>query len=61
MSYIFDVYGNGISGIIEVSAKDSEDAINKVNNLGLKFSSMRDSVSIYKIQYSMINTKKCKM
>ena len=44
MSYIFDVYGNGISGIIEVSAKDSEDAIKKVNSLGLKFKSMRDSI-----------------
>jgi hypothetical protein len=55
------VYGNGVSGIIEVSAKDSEDAIKKVNNLGLKFSSMRNSISIYKIQYSMINTKKWKM
>ena len=61
MIYIFDVYGSGISGIIEVSAKDSEDAIKKVNNLGLKFSSMRNSISIYKIQYSMINTKKWKM
>ena len=58
MSYIFDVYGNGVSGIIEVSAKDSEDVINKVNNLGLKFKSMRNSLSIYKIQYSMVNTKK---
>lgn len=61
MSYIFDVYGNGVSGIIEVSAKDSEDAIKKVNNLGLKFSSMRDKISIYKIQYSMVNTKQWKL
>ena len=61
MSYIFAVYGNGISGIIEVSEKDSEDAIEKVNDLGLKFSSMRDSISIYKIQYSMVNTKKWKL
>ena len=58
MSYIFDVYGNGVSGIIEVSAKDSEEAIKKVNYLGLKFSSMSDKISIYKIQYSMVNTKK---
>lgn len=58
MSYIFDVYGNGVSGIIEISAKDSEDAIKKVNNLGLKFSSMRDSISIYKIQYTTSSTKK---
>lgn len=58
MSYIFDVYGNGVSGIIEVSAKDSEDAIKKVNDLGLKFSSMRDSILIYKIQYTTSNTKK---
>lgn len=61
MSYIFDVYGNGVSGIIEVSAKDSEDAINKVNNLGLKFKSMRNSLLIYKIQYSIVNTKKWKL
>lgn len=61
MSYIFDVYGNGITGIIEVSAKDSEDAIKKVNNLGLKFKYMRNSISIYKIQYSMINTNKWKL
>ena len=58
MSYIFDVYGNGLSGIIEVSAKDSEDAIKKVNSLGLKFKSMRDSISIYKIQYTKSSTKK---
>ena len=61
MSYIFNIYGNGISGIVEVQAKDPEDAIKKVNNLGLKFSSMRDSISIYKIQYSMIDTKKWKI
>ena len=61
MNYIFDVYGNGVSWIIEVSAKDLEDAIKKVNNLGLKFSSMRNSISIYKIQYSMINTNKWKL
>ena len=58
MSYIFHVYRDSMAGIIEISAKDPEDAIKKVNNLGLKFSSMRDSISIYKIQYSMINTKK---
>ena len=61
MSYIFDVYGNGISGIIEVSAKDSEDAIKKVNDLGLRFSSMRKRISGYKIQYSMVNTKKLEL
>ena len=61
MSYIFNVYRDGVSGIIEVSAKDPEDAIKKVNNLGLKFSSMRDSISIYKIQYSMVNTNKWKL
>ena len=61
MSYIFDVYGNGVSGIIEISSKDSEDAIKKVNNLGLKFKSMRNSISIHKIQYSMVNTKKWKL
>lgn len=33
MSYIFDVYRDGVSGIIEVSAKDSEDAIKKVTIL----------------------------
>ena len=58
MSYIFDVYGNGVSGIIEVSEKDSEDAIKKVNSLGLKFKSMRSSISIYKIQYTTSSTKK---
>lgn len=61
MSYIFNVYRDGVSGIIEVSAKDPEDAIKKVNNLGLKFSSMRDSISIYKIQYSIVNTNKWKL
>lgn len=61
MSYIFHVYRDSIAGIIEVSAKDPEDAIKKVNNLGFKFSSMRNSISSYKIQYSMINTKKWKI
>ena len=61
MSYIFDVYRDSLAGIIEVSAKNPEDAIKKVNDLGFKFSSMRDSISIYKIQYSMVNTKKWKL
>ena len=61
MSYIFDVYGNGVSGIIEVSAKDSEDAIKKVNSLGLKFKSMKDKISIYNIQYTTASTKKWKL
>ena len=58
MSYIFHVYRDSIAGIIEVSAKDPEDAIKKVNNLGFKFSAVRKKISGYKIQYSIANTKK---
>ncbi len=52
MKYVFDVYTNGVKGIIEVEAKDDQDAITKVNNLGLKFSRMIEHICIYRIQYT---------
>ena len=61
MIYIFHVYRDSLAGIIEVSAKNPEDAIKKVNDLGFKFSSMRKRISGYKIQYSMVNTKKLEL
>lgn len=51
--YIFDVYTKGVKGIIEVEALDDQEAITKVNKLGLKFSSMRPSICVYHIQYTM--------
>ena len=61
MKYIFEVYKDGVSGIIEVIAKDDQDAIKKVNSMGLKFSSMKSAISIYKIQYAMQNTNRWKL
>lgn len=61
MKYIFEVYKDGVSGIIEVVAKDDQEAIKKVNNMGLKFSSMKSAISIYKIQYAMQNTNRWKL
>ena len=58
MKFIFDVYNKDIKGIIEVTAKDDQDAINKVSELGLKFSSMRPSLCVYHIQYTMKDTKR---
>ena len=58
MSYIFHVYRDSLAGIIEVSAKNPEDAIKKVNILGFKFSSVRKRIPGYKIQYLTVNTKK---
>ena len=52
MKYVFDVYTNDVKGIIEVEAKDDQDAITKVNNLGLKFSRMIEHTCIYRIQYT---------
>lgn len=52
MKFIFDVYTDSIKGIIEVTASDDQEAINKVNKLGLKFSSMRQDLGIYSIQYT---------
>ena len=53
MKYVFDVYTTNVRGIIEVEAKDDQDAIDKVNKLGLKFKSMREHICIYKIQYAI--------
>lgn len=61
MKYIFEVYKDGVNGIIEVIAKDDQDAIKKVNGMGLKFSSMKSAISIYKIQYAMQNTNRWKL
>ena len=61
MKYIFEVYKDGVSGIIEVVAKDDQEAIQKVNSTGLKFSSMKSAISIYKIQYAMQNTNRWKL
>ena len=46
MKFIFDVYNEYTKGIIEITAKDDQDAINKVSNLGLKFSSMRPDICV---------------
>ena len=56
MKYVFDVYTDNVKGIIEVEARDDQDAIAKVNKLGLKFSRMVASNGIFKIQYA--NCKK---
>ena len=61
MKFIFEVYKDGVSGIIEVIAKDDQDAIKKVNSMGLKFSSMKSAISIYKIQYAIQNTNRWKL
>lgn len=61
MKYIFEVYKDGVSGIIEVVAKDDQEAIKKVNSMGLKFSSMKSAICIYKIQYAMQNTNMWKL
>ena len=53
LKYVFDVYTTNVRGIIEVEAKDDQDAIDKVNKLGLKFKSMREHICIYKIQYTI--------
>ena len=52
MKFIFDVYNEHTKGIIEVTAKDDQDAINKVAKLGLKFSSMKTAICIYHIEYT---------
>lgn len=52
MKYIFDVYADNVKGIIEVEARDDQEAIAKVNKLGLKFNRMREHICIYKIQYA---------
>ena len=57
MKFIFDVYNEYTKGIIEILAKDDQDAINKVAELGLKFSSMRPDICVYHIQYAMKDTK----
>lgn len=57
MKFIFDVYNGYTKGIIEITAKDDQDAINKVSELGLKFSSMRPEICVYHIQYTMKDTK----
>ena len=61
MKYIFDVHSKGVNGIIEVEASGDQEAIAKVNNLGLKFSSMRPSICVYHIQYTMKDTKRWKL
>ena len=53
MKFVFDVYNEYTKGIIEITAKDDQDAINKVTELGLKFSSMRPNICVYHIQYAM--------
>ena len=52
LRYVFDVYTTDVKGIVEVEAKDDQDAIAKVNKLGLKFNHMREHICIYKIQYA---------
>lgn len=52
LKYIFDVYTTDVKGIIEVEAKNDQDAIDKVNKLGLKFSRMIEHICVYKIQYT---------
>ena len=52
MKFIFDVYNEYTKGIIEITAKDDQDAINKVGKLGLKFSSMRPEICVYHIEYT---------
>ena len=52
LKYVFDVYTTSVKGIIEVEAKDEQDAIAKVNKLGLKFKCIREHICIYKIQYA---------
>ena len=52
LKYVFDVYTTDVKGIIEVEAKDDQDAIAKVNKFGLKFNRMREHICIYKIQYT---------
>ena len=58
MKFVFDVYNEYTKGIIEITAKDDQDAINKVAKLGLKFSSMRPDICVYHIQYTMKDTKR---
>lgn len=58
MKFIFDVYNNSVKGIIEVEAKDDQDAIQQITGMGLKFSSMRPSICVYKIQYAMVDHKR---
>lgn len=53
MKYIFDVYTKDVKGIIEVEASEDQEAIAKVNKLGLKFSSIRPHICVYHIQYAM--------
>ena len=59
--YIFDVYNKDVKGIIEVTASDDQGAIEIVNKLGLKFSSMRPDICVYHIQYAMKDTKRWKL
>lgn len=53
MSYIFEVKSSNVKGIIEVFESDSDKAIHVVNKMGLKYTSMRPSICIYHIQYTM--------
>ena len=55
MKYIFEVYKDGVSGIIEVVAKDDQEAIHIVKQLGLNFKSMREPITSYSILYAMKN------
>ena len=52
LKYVFDVYTTDVKGIIEVEAKDDQDAVAKVSKLGLKFKCMREHICIYKVQYT---------
>lgn len=58
MKFIFDVYNEYAKGIIEITAKDDQDAINKIGKLGLKFSSMKPAICIYHIEYTRKDTKR---
>lgn len=58
MKFIFDVYNEYTKGIIEITAKDDQDAINKVSKLGLKFSSMKPDICVYQIQYARKDIKR---
>lgn len=59
--YIFDVYTKDVKGIVEVEASDDQEAITKVNKLNLKFSSMRPSICVYHIQYTMKDVNRWKL
>ena len=59
--YIFDVYTKYMKGIIEVEASNDQEAIAKVNKLGLKFYYMRPSICVYHIQYAMKDVNRFKL